>query len=246
MVQPRAAHVPVMLERCAQLLAPAFVAAAAAGRSPVHLDATVGLGGHAEFLLATHSRLRLVGLDRDPEALAHARQRLAGYAARIHLVHTVFDRLAEVLAGLGFSGVDGVLFDLGVSSPQLDRPERGFAYAQDAPLDMRMDPGSPVTAETVVNTYPAADLIRVLRSYGEERFAARIAAAIVRERERQRLTSTQRLAELVREAIPAPARRTGGNPAKRTFQALRIEVNRELDALRAAVPAALRALRVGG
>lgn len=250
MVQPRGtrggAHVPVLLQRCVQLLAPAFLAAVAAGREPVHLDATVGLGGHAEPLLAAHPTLRLVGLDRDPEALAHARQRLAGYAARIHLVHTVFDRLAEVLAGLGFSGVDGVLFDLGVSSPQLDRPERGFAYAQDAPLDMRMDQGSPVTAETVVNTYPAADLIRVLRSYGEERFAARIAAAIVRERERRRLTSTQRLAELVREAIPAPARRTGGNPAKRTFQALRIEVNGELAALAAALPAALDAMLPGG
>jgi 16S rRNA (cytosine1402-N4)-methyltransferase len=139
-----------------------------------------------------------------------------------------------------------VLFDLGVSSPQLDRPERGFAYAQDGPLDMRMDPGQELTAETVVNTYPAAELARVLRAYGEERFAGRIAAAIVSARDRQRLTSTRRLAELVREAIPAAARRTGGNPAKRTFQALRIEVNGELAALAAALPAALDALLPGG
>lgn len=251
MVQPRGgtrggAHVPVLLQRCVQLLAPAFLAAATAGREPVHLDATVGLGGHAEPLLAAHPALRLVGLDRDPQALAVAGRRLAGYASRVRLEQAVFDQLARVLAGLDVSRLDGVLFDLGVSSPQLDTPARGFAYAQDAPLDMRMDPGEPLTAETVVNTYPAGELTRLLREYGEERFAARIAAAIVRERERQRLTSTRRLAELVRDAIPAPARRTGGNPAKRTFQALRIEVNGELVALRAALPAALDALGPAG
>lgn len=246
MVQPRGAHVPVLLERCLQLLAPAFLAAAAAGRDPVHVDATVGLGGHAGPLLAAHPRLRLIGIDRDPAALATARQALAGYAARVELVHAVFDQLAPILARLDRPAVDGVLFDLGVSSPQLDLPERGFAYAQDAPLDMRMDPGTPVTAETVVNSYPAGELTRVLRAYGEERFAARIAAAIVRERERERLTSSRRLAELVRDAIPAAARRAGGNPAKRTFQALRIEVNGELAALSAALPAALDALLPGG
>jgi 16S rRNA (cytosine1402-N4)-methyltransferase len=229
-----------------QLLAPAFLAAVAAGRDPVHLDATLGLAGHAEPLLAAHPSLRLVGLDRDPEALAHAGRRLAGYASRVQLEQAVFDQLAGVLARLGRPLLDGVLFDLGVSSPQLDNPARGFAYAQDAPLDMRMDPGQELTAETVVNSYPAGALTRVLREYGEERFAARIAAAIVREREHQRLTSTRRLAELVRAAIPAPARRTGGHPAKRTFQALRIEVNGELAALRAALPAALDALVPNG
>jgi 16S rRNA (cytosine1402-N4)-methyltransferase len=246
MGQPRGTHVPVLLQRCLQLLAPAFVAAVQAGRQAIHLDATVGLGGHAEAVLSAQPRLTLVGLDRDPEALAHARQRLAAHQARVHLVQAVYDRLAEVLEQLGFDHVDGVLFDLGVSSLQLDATDRGFAYAQDAPLDMRMDPGQEVTAEQVVNGYPAGELVRVLRTYGEERFAARIAAAIVRERQRARLTSTRRLAELVRDAIPAPARRTGGHPAKRTFQALRIEVNGELAALEAALPRALDALAPGG
>jgi 16S rRNA (cytosine1402-N4)-methyltransferase len=152
----------------------------------------------------------------------------------------------EIRASLGRPSVQGVLFDLGVSSPQLDEPERGFAYSQDAPLDMRMDRSGPLTAADVVNTYPAARLAQVLREYGEERFARRIADAVVRERSRAPLTSTMRLSEIVRDSIPAPARRTGGNPAKRTFQALRIEVNGELDALRLALPAALDAVAVGG
>jgi 16S rRNA (cytosine1402-N4)-methyltransferase len=235
-----------LLQRCLQLVAPAFVAAVQAGRQAVHIDATVGLGGHAEAVLAAHPRLTLVGMDRDPEALALARARLAAYQARVHLVHAVYDQLAEVLAQLGFDRVDGVLFDLGVSSLQLDAAARGFAYAREAPLDMRMDPEQELTAEQVVNTYPAGGLARVLRTYGEERFAARIAAAIVRERQRDRLTSTLRLAELVREAIPAAARRRGGHPAKRTFQALRIEVNGELAALERALPRALDALAPGG
>jgi 16S rRNA (cytosine1402-N4)-methyltransferase len=246
MGQPRGTHVPVLLQRCLELLTPAFVAAVLAGRQAVHVDATVGLGGHAEAVLAAQPRLTLVGLDRDPEALEHARARLSGYRARVHLVQAVYDQLADVLAGLGFEHVDGVLFDLGVSSLQLDAADRGFAYAKDAPLDMRMDPGQELTAEQVVNTYPAGELARVLRTYGEERFAARIAAAIVRQRQRARLTSTLRLAELVRDAIPAPARRTGGHPAKRTFQALRIEVNGELAALESALPRALDALAPGG
>lgn len=246
MGQPRGAHVPVLLERCGQLLAPAFLAALAAGHRPVHVDATIGLGGHAEAVLAAHPELTLVGLDRDPEALAHARDRLAAYLSRTQLVHAVYDRLADVLGELGHERVDGVLFDLGVSSLQVDAADRGFTYAHDAPLDMRMDPGQPVTAATVVNSYPAKELTRILREYGEERFAGRISAAIVREREREPLTSTHRLAELVRDAIPAATRRTGGHPAKRTFQALRIEVNGELAALRAALPQALDALAVGG
>jgi 16S rRNA (cytosine1402-N4)-methyltransferase len=245
MGQPRGTHVPVLLQRCLELLTPAFVAAVRADRQAVHLDATVGLGGHAEAVLAAQPRLRLVGLDRDPEALALARARLSGYQG-VHLVQAVYDQLAEVLAQLGFDRVDGVLFDLGVSSLQLDAADRGFAYARDAPLDMRMDPGQELTAEQVVNTYPAGELVRVLRTYGEERFAARIAAAIVRQRERAALTSTLRLADLVREAIPAAARRTGGHPAKRTFQALRIEVNGELAAFEAALPQALDALAPGG
>jgi len=239
----RGTHVPVLLERCLELLAPALERD---GRPAVYVDATLGLAGHAEAVLAAHPRTVLIGLDRDTEALAHARARLTRYADRIHLVHAVYDEFAEVLERLGYDRVDGVLFDLGVSSLQLDAPDRGFAYAQDAPLDMRMDQSSGTTAEEVVNTYSHGDLARVLRVYGEERFAGRIASAIIRERERDRLTSSARLAELVRDSIPAPARRTGGHPAKRTFQALRIEVNRELAALETALPAALDALSMSG
>jgi 16S rRNA (cytosine1402-N4)-methyltransferase len=236
-----AAHVPVLLDRVLALLAPAL-----ADRPAVVVDATLGLGGHAEALLRTHPQLTLVGLDRDPAALARSRERLTPYAERIHLVHAVYDRMPDVLDGFGFSGVEGVLFDLGVSSMQLDVLERGFAYAHDAPLDMRMDQSGGLTAADVVNDYPVADLARVLREYGEERFALRIAQAIDRARRVAPLRSTTQLAELVREAIPAATRRHGGHPAKRTFQALRIEVNAELAAVRAAVPAALDALTLGG
>ncbi len=243
--EPAPAHVPVLLERVLALLAPAL-----ADRPAVAVDATLGLGGHAEALLRAHPQLTLVGLDRDPEALARSRERLAPYAERVHLVHAVYDRMPEVLAELGIDdGVDGILFDLGVSSMQLDVAERGFAYAQDAPLDMRMDQSAgadALDAEQVVNTYSVPELARVLRDYGEERFATRIAQAIDRRRRAAPLRSTAELADLVRGAIPAATRRVGGHPAKRTFQALRIEVNGELDAVRVAVPAALDALRVGG
>ncbi|TDB72116.1 16S rRNA (cytosine(1402)-N(4))-methyltransferase RsmH [Micromonospora sp. KC723] len=238
----RGTHVPVLLERCLELLAPALDR----GDRTIHVDATLGLAGHAEAVLERHPRTVLVGLDRDTEALAHARVRLARFADRVHLEHAVYDELPEVLERLGYPGVDGVLFDLGVSSLQLDAPDRGFAYAQDAPLDMRMDQTRGMTAEEVVNSYSHGELARVLKVYGEERFAGRIASAIVRERERSPITSSARLAELVRESIPAPARRTGGHPAKRTFQALRIEVNRELAALETALPAALDKLNAGG
>jgi 16S rRNA (cytosine1402-N4)-methyltransferase len=233
----RRTHVPVMLGRCLELLAPALTTPGA-----VHLDATVGLGGHAEAVLTAHPEVRLVGLDRDPNALRLAKQRLAGFAGRTHLVHARYDDLVGVLDRLGIDRINGALFDLGVSSMQLDETDRGFAYSHDAPLDMRMDPGQELTAERVVNTYSAADLARILRVYGEERFAGRIAATIVRERAKAPLTSTARLAELVRDAIPAAARRTGGHPAKRTFQALRIEVNGELATLERALPAALDTL----
>lgn len=234
-------HEPVLLDRCLALLAPVLQ-----GADAIAVDATLGLGGHSQAMLERFPDLHLVGLDRDPTALAMSRERLAAYEQRITLVHAVYDELPRVLARLGIKSVDGILFDLGVSSMQLDDVERGFAYAQDAPLDMRMDPDEQVTAADVVNTYSARELARVLRTYGDERFAPRIAAALVREREREPFTSTARLAELVRSSIPAAARRTGGHPAKRTFQALRIEVNGELDALERAIPAALDALRVGG
>jgi 16S rRNA (cytosine1402-N4)-methyltransferase len=237
----RGTHVPVLLERCLELLAPALDRA-----DPVHVDFTLGLGGHAEAVLAAHPSAVLVGLDRDTEALAHARRRLAAYADRVHLVHAVYDELPEVLDRLGYQEIHSGLFDLGVSSLQLDEPDRGFSYARDAPLDMRMDQSRGRTAEDVVNDYEPGDLVRILRVYGEEKFAPRVVSAIVRERSAGRITSSARLAELVRDAIPAAARRTGGNPAKRTFQALRIEVNGELAALEAAVPAALDALAPGG
>lgn len=235
-----AAHVPVLLDRCLALLAPAL-------NSPddIVVDCTLGMGGHAQALL-DRTPARLVGLDRDPEALRRSGQRLAAYGDRVTLVHAVYDELPEVLADLGLTSVQGVLFDLGVSSLQLDEADRGFAYAQDAPLDMRMDNTTGRTAADIVNDYDGKALARVLREYGDERFASRIADAIVRERARSPLTSTARLADLVRDAIPAATRRTGGHPAKRTFQALRIEVNDELGVLRRAVPAALQALAVGG
>lgn len=235
------AHVPVLLERCVGLLAPALT-----GPDAVVVDCTLGMGGHAEALLQAAPGCRLVGIDRDPEALRRSGERLAPYAGRTTFMHAVYDELPEVLAGLGLDCVSGILFDLGVSSLQLDQAERGFAYAQDAPLDMRMDPTRGATAAEVVNGYDGKALARVLKEYGEERFAGRIADAIVRERTRSPITGTARLAELVRSAIPAATRRTGGHPAKRTFQALRIEVNDELGVLRRAIPGALDSLCVGG
>jgi 16S rRNA (cytosine1402-N4)-methyltransferase len=234
-------HIPVLLPRVLALLAPAL-----RDRPATVVDATLGLGGHTEALLADHPQLMVVGLDRDGEALERSRRRLAPYAERLRLVHAVYDEMPQVLADLGLDRVEGVLFDLGVSSLQLDERRRGFSYAQDAPLDMRMDPTQQLTAADVVNDYPPTDLARILREYGEERFASRIVAALVRERRAGRLDSSARLAELVRDAVPAATRRTGGHPAKRTFQALRIEVNGELSALAAALPAALDALCLGG
>ena len=234
-------HVPVLVDRVLALLAPALQEPGA-----VVVDATVGLGGHSEAMLARFDGLRLVGLDRDPSALELSAARLAPFGERVTLVHAVYDEVAEVLDRLGLHRVQGVLFDLGVSSMQLDERHRGFAYSQDAPLDMRMDPTTGVTAAEVLNTYPAAELARILRAFGEEKFAKRITEAVVRERAREPFSSSGRLVELIRSAIPAPARRTGGNPAKRTFQALRIEVNGELAVLERALPAAIAALAVRG
>ncbi len=242
---PRAqGHVPVMLDRILALLGPAL--SAPSDEDAYFVDATLGLGGHSAAVLATYPRARLIGLDRDHTALERSGRRLEPYKGRFTLVHAIYDEIPEVLDDLGVSRVHGVLFDLGVSSPQLDEAERGFAYSYDAPLDMRMDRSQELTAETVVNTYSTGDLTRILRDYGEERFARRVAEAIVRERGRAPLTSTSRLVDIVRDAIPAASRRTGGHPGKRTFQALRMEVNDELAALARAVPAALDALAVGG
>ena len=239
--QAGAAHVPVALPRVVELLHPAL-----AGRPAVLVDTTLGLGGHAAALLAAHPQLTLIGLDRDPEALALAGRRLTAFAARTHLVHAVYDRITEVLGELGYPHVDAVLFDLGVSSLQLDSDGRGFSYARDAELDMRMDPTSGPTAADVLNTYPVPELARVLREYGEERFAGRIAAAVDRRRRQSPLRRSGELVELLYAAVPAASRRTGGHPAKRTFQALRIEVNGELDVLARAIPAAVDALALHG
>lgn len=238
-------HVPVMLDRIVELLAPALAPTEVEPR-PVLVDCTTGLGGHSAALLEACPKAQLIGLDRDPEALATATVRLHAYADRIRLVQAVYDELPEVLAESGRTNVRAILFDLGLSSLQIDRAERGFAYAVDAPLDMRMDPGQPLTAADVLNTYSAHDLSRILRRYGEERFADKIARRIVAEREIEPFSSSARLVALLQQAVPARSIRTGGHPAKRTFQALRIEVNAELAALEGALPAAIAALSAGG
>ncbi len=246
MSSPR--HVPVLLDRVVSLLAPALQrtgGAAPDGRT-VMVDCTLGLGGHTEAVLERLDSVRVVGIDRDPAALDLARARLAPYGDRFVGVHAVYDEIAEVVEELGLDHVDAVLFDLGVSSMQLDVRERGFAYAEDAPLDMRMDGTTGPTAADVLNTYSHGELTRVLRDYGEEKFAKKIAAAVVREREKEPFSRSGRLVELLYAEIPAPARRTGGHPAKRTFQALRMEVNDELAVLRRAMPAALGVVGIGG
>lgn len=232
-------HVPVMRDRVVALLAPALTEPGA-----VFVDATVGLGGHSAAVLESIPTCRLIGLDRDTAALEIAGERLAAWSDRVTLVHAVYDAMPDVLADLGIASVQGILFDLGVSSMQLDEAERGFAYAVDAPLDMRMDATSGLTAADVLNDYSVDDLTRILREYGEERYARRIAERIVAERP---WTTSARLVEVVRESIPMKVQRTSpGNPAKRTFQALRIEVNDELGVLERAIPAALDCLAVGG
>jgi 16S rRNA (cytosine1402-N4)-methyltransferase len=234
-------HVPVLLDRVVALLSPALSRPGA-----VLIDATLGLGGHTEAVLQAHPEAWVVGIDRDPHAQELAGRRLAGFGDRFTGVAAVYDEIPDVLDELGLTGVDAVLFDLGVSSMQLDVRERGFAYAEDAPLDMRMNDEEGPTAADVLNDYPVGELTRILRDYGEEKFASRIARAVVAARETEPFTRSGRLVELLYDVIPAPARRTGGHPAKRTFQALRIEVNDELEVLRRAIPAALDAVGPGG
>jgi 16S rRNA (cytosine1402-N4)-methyltransferase len=234
-------HAPVLLDRVVALLRPALDRQGA-----VLVDCTLGLGGHTEAVLERCGEARVIGIDRDPAALEMAGERLRPFGERFTGVHAVYDEIADVLSDQGLESVDAVLFDLGVSSMQLDVRERGFAYAADAPLDMRMDSSTGITAAEVLNTYSVAELTRVLQEYGEEKFARKIARAVVRERETEPFTTSARLVELLYAEIPAPARRTGGHPAKRTFQALRMEVNDELAVLRRAVPAAIDAVGVGG
>ena len=231
-----------MRDRCVDLLAPAILAT----QSPVIVDGTLGLGGHTEALLQRFENLTVIGIDRDEIALERASKRLAPFADRFKTSHCIFDQITSVVEGFGYSQINGALFDLGVSSIQLDESERGFSYSQDAPLDMRMDRSRGITASEIVNTYEPGKLVQILRTYGEEKFATRIVENIVKARAKAPLNSTTELATLVKESIPAATRRTGGNPAKRTFQALRIEANDELGAITRALPDALDLLMVGG
>jgi 16S rRNA (cytosine1402-N4)-methyltransferase len=235
-------HISVMRDTCVDLLTPAINKS----ETPVIVDATLGLGGHSEALLESNPNLVLIGIDRDLDAIVKAKNRLAKYENRVKLNHAIFDEITDVVNSFGFEQVDGILFDLGVSSMQLDQSDRGFSYSQDAPLDMRMDRSTGITASEIVNTYAPGELVRILRTYGEEKFATRIVENIVKERAKAPLNSTTQLATLVKESIPAATRRTGGNPAKRTFQALRIETNDELGAVNRAIPQALELLKVGG
>ena len=235
-------HISVALDRCIELLTPAIENSA----SPVFVDATLGLGGHSFELLSKFPNLTLIGIDRDQDAISKASARLSQFGNRVHIVHSVFNRFDEVVKSFGFEQIDAALFDLGVSSMQLDVAERGFSYSQDAPLDMRMDQSEGITAAEIVNSWSHSELTKIFRVYGEERFASRIADFIVRERESAPINSTSQLADLIKRAIPAAARRTGGNPAKRTFQALRIAVNNELEVIESAIPQALNLLKIGG
>jgi 16S rRNA (cytosine1402-N4)-methyltransferase len=230
-------HEPVMVEEVVGLFAPV--------PPGVVIDATAGGGGHAAALLAAHAHLRLLCLDRDPEAVAATTVRLAPYGDRAVVRRARFDSLADVASelGIGPGSASGVLFDLGVSSPQLDRPERGFSYRADAPLDMRMDPDEGPTASDLVNSWPEAELARLFAANGEGRFARRIALAVVSARP---VTTTGALADVVRSALPAAVRRQGGHPARRVFQALRVAVNEELEVLADALPLSIAALAPEG
>ncbi|MCU1551420.1 MAG: rRNA ((1402)-N(4))-methyltransferase [Glaciihabitans sp.] len=233
-------HTPVLLERTVELLAPAIGTPGA-----ILVDATLGLGGHAEAFLERFPELVLVGIDRDPEALRLAGERLAPFGARVHLVHAVYDEIPEALASLHLAEASGILFDLGVSSLQLDRVDRGFSYSKDAPLDMRMDSTSPLTAERILAEYSESELRRIFYEFGEEKLAPRYARRIVDTRDATPLVRSAQLVDLIIAATPAALQRTG-HPAKRVFQALRIEVNQELAVLSRAIPAAIGVLEIGG
>ena len=248
-------HTPVMRDRMVELVQRG-VQSSDAPVTPVIVDGTLGAGGHTEAFLEAMPQVVVVGLDRDPNALAEANERLARFGERFVSYRTRFDGITDALNELAEQGriptdvrehgISGFLFDLGVSSMQLDQADRGFAYSQDAPLDMRMDPETSLTAADILNTYSHGDLARILKTYGDERFAGKIASAVLREREKEAFSDSGRLVELLYAVIPAASRRTGGHPAKRTFQALRIEVNAELEALENVVPAAASWLHLGG
>lgn len=247
-----ARHIPVMRDRIVELLRPACDSKYTS--RPIIVDGTLGLGGHSEAILRHLPTACVIGLDRDTQALALATERLAPYQDRFLAIHTEYHRVAEVIAASDHPfcyqaqqvGINGALYDLGVSSMQLDDDERGFSYSRNAPLDMRMDTTTGMTAADILNTYDVKSLAQVLRTYGDEKFATPLARAIVKERDKAPFHESQQLVDLVYRIIPAAARRTGGHPAKRTFQALRIEVNHELESLQDALPAVLGLLAVGG
>jgi 16S rRNA (cytosine1402-N4)-methyltransferase len=234
-------HAPVTLERTIELLAPALEASGA-----VFVDGTLGLGGHSEAFLERFPNLTLVGIDRDTNALALAGERLARFSDRTHLVHAVYEEIEDVLDELGIDSVQGILLDLGVSSMQLDEADRGFAYSYEAPLDMRMDASQGQTAADIVKNYSEQDLARIFKEYGEERYAKAVAKAIVEARKTIEFTTSTQLAGLIAKVIPFIPGKSNGHPAKRVFQALRIEVNGELEVLERTMPASIRSLAVGG
>jgi len=234
-------HEPVLLQRTLDVLGPALEKDGA-----ILVDCTLGLGGHSEAFLEAFPHLTLIGIDRDPNALRLAGERLARFSGRTHLVHAVYDEIADVVEDLGFKSVDAVLLDLGVSSMQLDEADRGFAYSYEAPLDMRMNPEIGKTAADVVNSYTESELARIFKEYGEERYAKAVAAEIVSARKTKPFATSTELAALIAKVIPFIPGKSSGHPAKRVFQALRIEVNGELEVLTETMPAALSALAVGG
>lgn len=240
-----ALHTPVMVERCLELLAPAIESSP--HRTPLIIDATVGMGGHTEAFLRTFPSAQVIGIDRDPAAIELASERLAQFGTRFTAVHATYDQVPQVLAEHGeVSGADAIFFDLGMSSLHIDDVQRGFSYMSDAALDMRMDTSCGVTAAELLESISESELTQILKRYGDERYASRIARAISERRRTNPVSTTAELAALVEKAIPAAAQRTGGHPAKRTFQALRIAVNAELEILTRAIPAALESVRVGG
>ena len=234
-------HTPVMLDRCVELLSPALTTPGA-----VAIDATLGMGGHSEALLNALPHLTVVGIDRDREAIELATERLAFAGDRFVAFHGTYDQIGAALAAVGARRADALLFDLGVSSLQLDEDKRGFAYSREAPLDMRMNRDDQVTAASLLATESEDEIARILHVYGEERFARKIARSIVKRRETDPIERSEQLVDLVRACIPAASRTPGSNPAKRTFQGLRIAVNRELEVLEAAMEAAIASISVGG